>query len=77
MAPIQYQKQLRLLKARRLLLFESHDVGSIAHMVGYESASQFSREYARLFGMPPGRDAARFRVAATANDDALALQAVG
>jgi AraC-like DNA-binding protein len=77
MAPIQYQKQLRLLKARRLLLFETHDVGSIAHMVGYESASQFSREYARLFGMPPGRDAARFRVAATANDDALAQLGVG
>jgi AraC-like DNA-binding protein len=77
MAPIQYQKQLRLLKARRLLLFETHDVGSVAHMVGYESASQFSREYARLFGRPPGRDAARFRVAAIANDDALVQQAVG
>jgi AraC-like DNA-binding protein len=77
MAPIQYQKRLRLLKARRLLLFETHDVGSIAHVVGYESASQFSREYARLFGLPPGRDAARFRVAATANDHALAQQAVG
>jgi AraC-like DNA-binding protein len=69
MAPIQYQKRLRLLKARRLLLFETNDVGSIAHVVGYESASQFSREYARLFGMPPGRDAARFRVAATTNHD--------
>lgn len=77
MAPIQYQKRLRLLKARRLLLFETHDVGSIAHMVGYESASQFSREYARLFGLPPGRDAARFRVtAATANDEAFVQQAV-
>lgn len=77
MAPIQYQKQLRLLKARRLLLFETHNVGSIAHMVGYESASQFSREYTRLFGMPPGRDAARFRVAATANDYVPVQQAVG
>jgi AraC-like DNA-binding protein len=77
MAPIQYQKQLRLLKARRLLLFESHDVGSIAYAVGYESVSQFSREYSRLFGMPPGRDAARFRAAANANDDAFAQQAVG
>jgi len=71
MAPIQYQKRLRLLKARRLLLFETHDVGKIAYAVGYESASQFSREYARMFGMPPGRDAARFRVAAPA-DEALA-----
>lgn len=74
MAPIQYQKRLRLLKARRLLLFETHDVGKIAYAVGYESASQFSREYARLFGMPPGRDAARFRVAATANDDVRSLE---
>jgi AraC-like DNA-binding protein len=68
MAPIQYQKRLRLLKARRLLLFETHDVGKIAYAVGYESASQFSREYARMFGMPPGRDAARFRVAAPAEE---------
>lgn len=71
MAPIQYQKRLRLLKARRLLLFETHDVGRIAYAVGYESASQFSREYARMFGLPPGRDAARFKVAAPAEDDIL------
>ena len=64
MAPMQYQKNLRLLKARRMLLFETHAVASVAYAVGYESASQFSREYARLFGMPPGRDAARFRGAA-------------
>jgi transcriptional regulator GlxA family with amidase domain len=61
MAPIQYQKRLRLLRARWLLLFDPRDAASIAFTVGYESASQFSREYARLFGMPPGRDAARFR----------------
>ena len=61
MTPIQYQKQLRLLRARWLLLFEPRDAASIAFEVGYESASQFSREYARLFGMPPARDAARFR----------------
>ncbi len=72
MAPIQYQKRLRLLKARRLLLFETHDVGKIAYAVGYESASQFSREYARMFGMPPGRDAARFRVAAPAEETLVA-----
>lgn len=61
MTPIQYQKRLRLLKARWLLLFDPRDAASIAFEVGYESASQFSREYARLFGMPPARDAARFR----------------
>lgn len=58
--PIQYQKRLRLLKARRLLLFEPHDAASVAFAVGYESPSQFSREYARMFGMPPIRDVARF-----------------
>jgi AraC-like DNA-binding protein len=61
MAPIQYQKRLRLLQARRMLVFESRDAGSVAHAVGYESASQFSREYARMFGMPPARDAAQYR----------------
>lgn len=61
MTPIQYQKRLRLLRARWLLLFEPRDAASIAFAVGYESASQFNREYARLFGMPPGRDVARFK----------------
>lgn len=49
------------LRARWLLIFDPADAATIAFTVGYESASQFSREYARLFGMPPGRDAARFR----------------
>lgn len=61
MTPLQYQKRLRLLRARWLLLFAPRDAASIAFEVGYESASQFSREYARLFGLPPSRDAARFR----------------
>lgn len=61
MTPIQYQKRLRLLRARWLLLFDSLDAASIAFTVGYESASQFSREYARLFGLPPMKDAARFK----------------
>ncbi|MGA0532791.1 AraC family transcriptional regulator N-terminal domain-containing protein [Hansschlegelia sp. KR7-227] len=61
MTPIQYQKRLRLLKARRLLLFEPRDAAAIAFSVGYESPSQFSREYARMFGMPPVRDVARFK----------------
>ena len=65
MTPIQYQKRLRLLKARRQLLFEPHDAASVAFSVGYESASQFSREYARMFGMPPVRDVARFKTPAT------------
>ena len=62
MTPIQYQKRLRLLKAQRQLLFEPHDAASVAFSVGYESASHFSREYARMFGMPPMRDVARFKV---------------
>lgn len=62
MTPIQYQKRLRLLRARWLLLFDTRDATSIAYTVGYESASQFSREYARLFGLPPARDAARFKL---------------
>jgi AraC-like DNA-binding protein len=66
MTPIQYQKRLRLLKARWLLLFDSRDATSIAFTVGYESPSQFSREYARLFGLPPARDAARFKSPAVA-----------
>lgn len=66
MTPIQYQKRLRLLKARRLLLFEPRDAAAIGFSVGYESASQFSREYARMFGLPPVRDMARFKVPASA-----------
>lgn len=61
MTPIQYQKRLRLLRARWLLLFDPRDAASIAFTVGYESVSQFSREYARMFGMSPARDAARYR----------------
>lgn len=67
MTPIQYQKRLRLLRARWLLLFDTLDATSIAYNVGYESASQFNREYARLFGLPPARDAARFRLPAPPN----------
>lgn len=60
MSPLQYQKQLRLQEARRLLL-AGQDAASAGHAVGYESASQFSREYARQFGAPPARDAQRMR----------------
>ena len=56
MSPLQYQKQLRLQAARRLLLSENVDAATAGHRVGYESPSQFSREYSRLFGAPPARD---------------------
>lgn len=56
MSPIQYQKHLRLHEARRLLLSEEVDAASAAVRVGYESVSQFNREYRRLFGEPPMRD---------------------
>lgn len=56
MSPLQYQKQLRLHEARRLLLSGELDAGQASFRVGYESPSQFSREYARLFGAPPRRD---------------------
>jgi len=56
MSPIQYQKQLRLHEARRLMLNENLDAGCAAYRVGYESVTQFSREYRRLFGAPPKRD---------------------
>lgn len=62
MSPLQYHKQIRLQEARRRLLAEPGDVARVAFMVGYESASQFNREYARQFGIPPGRDAARLRL---------------
>ncbi len=61
MSPLQFQKHLRLHEARRLLLSEDLDAGSVALRVGYESASQFSREYRRLFGAPPMRDVKALR----------------
>lgn len=61
MSPLQYQKWLRLSEAKRLMLNEHLDAASAAFHVGYESPSQFSREYARLFGSPPKRDIASLR----------------
>lgn len=61
MSPLQYQKQLRLQEARRLILGQAMDAATAGHNVGYESPSQFSREYSRLFGAPPIRDIARMR----------------
>jgi transcriptional regulator GlxA family with amidase domain len=56
MTPVQYQKQLRLHEARRLMLVERLDAGTAGHRVGYQSPSQFSREYSRLYGLSPSRD---------------------
>jgi len=61
MSPLQYQKQLRLQEARRLMLGEVLDAATAGYRVGYESPTQFSREYSRLFGAPPSRDVARRR----------------
>lgn len=60
-SPLQYLKHLRLQEARRLMLMEHKDASTAAFEVGYESPSQFSREYSRLFGAPPLRDIANLR----------------
>jgi transcriptional regulator GlxA family with amidase domain len=61
MSPIQFQKQIRLQEARLLLAAYPNDVTGVGIRVGYDSASQFSREYRRQFGAPPSQDAARLR----------------
>jgi AraC-like DNA-binding protein len=66
MTPIQFQKQVRLQEARSRLLAEPGDVAGAGFAVGYESASQFNREYRRMFGVPPGRDARAQRALAGA-----------
>src|SRR5690606_35838018 len=63
MSPLQYQKRLRLNHARQILLSGDADAASTAYRVGYESPSQFSREYTRMFGAPPMRDVAGLRSA--------------
>jgi AraC-like DNA-binding protein len=70
MSPLQYQKQLRLQRARVELLAAPGDVAAVGYAVGYDSPSQFSREYRRLFGAPPGQDAARLLSAGASPDDA-------
>jgi AraC-like DNA-binding protein len=64
MSPLQYQKQLRLQEARRLMAGLSVDAATAGLQVGYQSPSQFSREYRRLFGAPPVQDIARLRESA-------------
>jgi len=61
LTPLQYQKRLGLQEARRLMLTAGITAADAASEVGYESSSQFSREYRRLFGAPPHRDAAELR----------------
>lgn len=61
MSPLQYQKQIRLQEARRLLLAETLSAADAGYRVGYESPSQFSREYARMFGLPPLLDIKRLK----------------
>jgi AraC-like DNA-binding protein len=61
MTPVQFQKQLRLLEARRLMVADAANVAEAAYQVGYESASQFSREYTRAFGVAPKRDVLNYK----------------
>ncbi|MNP70987.1 Helix-turn-helix domain protein [compost metagenome] len=61
MSPLQYQKLIRLQEARRLLLSETTEAADAGFKVGYESPSQFSREYARLFGLPPISDVKKLK----------------
>jgi AraC-like DNA-binding protein len=61
MSPLQYQKQIRLQAARARMLADDVDAATVAFEVGYESPSQFNREYSRLFGQPPIRDVRNLR----------------
>jgi AraC-like DNA-binding protein len=65
MSPIQFQKQMRLQEARTMLFADPTDIADVAFRVGYESQSQFSREYARMFGCPPREDINRMRKCST------------
>ncbi len=63
-SPLQYQKQLRLQEAQRLMLMENERASSAAILVGYESVTQFSREYKRMFGDSPHRDTSKRKILA-------------
>jgi AraC-like DNA-binding protein len=56
LTPLQFQKQLRLIEARRMMLADGEMISNAAYAVGYESVTQFTREYGRMFGLPPARD---------------------
>lgn len=66
MTPLQFQKQLRLIESRRLMLSEGRSASTAAFAVGYQSVSQFNRDYRRMFGLPPARDTAKARKGASA-----------
>jgi AraC-like DNA-binding protein len=63
-SPLQFQKRIRLQEARSLLVAQAGDVAGVGHLVGYDSPTQFNREYRRLFGAPPGHDSASLRATA-------------
>jgi AraC-like DNA-binding protein len=71
MSPLRFQKHIRLQEARLLLASRPSDITGVGHAVGYESPSQFSREYRRMFGMPPSQDAAHLRTRPPARAAAL------
>jgi len=74
MSPLQYQKQLRLQSARNLMLNGAMDAASAAFEVGYESPSQFNREYSRFFGQPPVRDVRALRESGTRSSESMTQQ---
>lgn len=69
MSPLEFRRELRLQEARRLMVTEAVEAASAGYRVGYESPSQFSRDYARMFGLPPAKDARRLRSAAEVSMD--------
>ena len=69
LSPLQFQKHIRLQEARRLMATGDFDASTAGHRVGYEDASHFTREYKRLFGEPPARDAQRLREATATTAD--------
>lgn len=77
MSPLEFRSQLRLQEARRLMVAEALDAAGAGYRVGYESPSQFSRDYARMFGLSPARDASRLRSAVQRESAALHLIPVG
>lgn len=75
MSPLQYQKQLRLQSARNLMLNNGLDAASAAFEVGYESPTQFNREYNRFFGQPPMRDIRALRSSGVTATESVSNQA--
>ncbi len=68
MSPLQFQKRIRLQEARSLLIAQPGDVAGVGHLVGYDSPTQFSREYRRMFGAPPGQHSATLRATVAARE---------